>query len=461
MLTYNMTSRGKVPAYKYLYHCIKTDILSGNLRSNEKLPSKRSLSQHLKISVVTVMSAYDLLISEGYIYSKPKKGYFVVPIRVQKQFESQKGEREVVAQGEEAPLFDFSGNSLKGSQFPFSVWSKLMRKILLDYENELLNPLPNNGTEILREAIAEYLYHHSGMNVDPNQIIIGAGTEYLYTLIIQLVGKDKIYAVENPGYNKIAKIYDMNGIKTEYVDVDTKGISVEKLKKGNAKVVHISPSHHYPTGIVMPVDRRNEILNWADDNEGYIIEDDYDSEFRGTRPIDTLFSTDKNERVLYLNTFSKTIAPSMRISYLILPTHLLNKYREKLNFLSCTVPSFEQYTLAYFIREGYFERHISRMKKYYATIKNEVKKVFNESPLGDRFTIMENMSGLHFFVKIDTKKQDTEIIEELKKRGIGAKFLSRYYAGGNNIPQHLMIVNYASFDFEKLSVYLKILNEII
>lgn len=458
MLTYDMKERGKVPAYKYLYSCIKEDILNGNLLPDEKLPSKRSFATHLDVSVVTVMSAYEQLISEGYIYSEPKKGYFVVPILAQRKTEFP----EISNYKEEKPLrFDFSGNRLSGANFPFSVWSRLMRKVLLDYENELLNPLPYNGAEILRKAICQYLYHSSGMNVSPQQVIIGAGTEYLYMLITQLVGKDKILAVENPGYSKISKIYRMNGIKTRYVGVDSKGLSAEALRKSNADVVHISPSHHYPTGVVMPVDRQREILNWADERGGYIIEDDYDSEFRGFSQTNTLFNTDKNERVIYLNTFSKTIAPSMRISYLILPSHLLEVYREKLNFLSCTVPSFEQYTLAMFINEGYFERHISRMKKHYQQCKAIVGNIIKNSAVGDKAEIVENVSGLHFIMKISTEKTDDEVVSALKERGIGAKFLSQYMQNDTTGFQHQMIVNYGGFEIDKLKDALKVLKEVI
>ena len=458
MLTYDIEKRGNTPAYRYIYSRIKNDILSGELSPNEKLPSKRGFANHLGISVVTVMSAYELLVSEGYVYTKPKSGYFVVPIKTQKQsFHSE----ITLPTGEKAPDFDFSGNSVSSNAFPFSVWSRLMRKVLLDYEGELLAPIPYNGAGVLREAVSKYLYHHSGMSVDPRQIIIGAGTEYLYSLIIQLVGKNKVYAVENPGYNKISKIYDMNGVKTEYINVDSKGLSIDGLRNSNASVVHISPSHHYPTGIVMPVDRRNEILNWADENDGYIIEDDYYSEFGSIKAMNTLFGTDKNERVLYLNTFSKTIAPSMRISYLILPPHLLEKYQKKLNFLSCTVPSFEQYTLASFISEGYFERHITRMKKHYSLLKKEVMEILDQSKIRDKISLVENTSGLHFLVKINTDKTDERIIEELKKRGIGARFLSRYYTNTDDSPQHYMIVNYSGFDKTNLPKALEILGEVI
>lgn len=459
MLTYDMTKRKKIPAYQYLYHCIKDDILAGNIVPNEKLPSKRTLASHLGISVVTVMSAYELLVSEGYLYTKPKSGYYVVPIKAQQK--SNNSDVSNLDFDEFVPEFDFSGSKTDSDDFPFSVWSKLMRKTLLDYESELLNPIPYNGAKILRQSLCQYLFHHSGMKVYPEQIIIGAGSEYLYSVIIRLVGSEKIYALENPAYNRISQIYNMNNVKTDFIDIDNKGLSYEKLKNSNANVVHISPSHQYPTGIVMPVDRRNEILNWADENNGYIIEDDYDSEFRGSKPIETMFSSDKNERVLYLNTFSKTIAPSMRIGYLVLPLHLLKKYREELNFLSCTVPSFEQYTLANFISDGYFERHISRMKKKYTVRKKEIEEIFRNSEIKEKISIVENVSGFHFLMKIDTEKSDEKIISELKKSNISAKFLSQYCHNTNKNCQHYMIVNYSGMEKESLKKSISVLNEVI
>lgn len=459
MLTYDMNKRGKTPSYKYLYHCIKNDILSGVLAPDEKLPSKRSLSQHLGVSVVTVMNAYELLTAEGYLYTLPKKGYYIIPIKTQKK---QALSHQIIDEDSNLEYdFDFSGHAVNNSKFPFSTWSRLMRKVLLDYENELLNPLPYNGTEILRKAICDYLFHHSGMSVAPQQVIIGAGTEYLYTLIIQLLGKDKIYAVENPGYNKIPQIYQMNNVKTVYVDVDSKGISMSKLKTSNADVVHISPNHHYPTGIVMPANRRHEILNWADENNSYIIEDDYDSEFRDNGTMPSLFSTDSNERVIYLNTFSKTIAPSIRISYLILPQHLLQMFREKMKFLSCTVSGFEQYTLATFINEGYFERHISRMRKYYSELELRIKQIIRNSRVYPLTEIIENKSGLHFILKINTNISDIELKKKLNEMNIDGKFLSQYLYRNNKDMEHCLIINYASIDGEKLAQALDVLFEII
>ncbi|MCH5201838.1 MAG: PLP-dependent aminotransferase family protein [Oscillospiraceae bacterium] len=459
MLTYDLSKREKMPVYLYLYHRIKEDILNGILLSEEKLPSKRSLAQHLNISVVTVMNAYDLLSSEGYIYTKPKKGYYVVPIKTQKKSEIFDG--SMLGDENTKNEFDFSGHLVSSEEFPFSVWSKLMRKTLLDYGNELLQPMPYNGTLILRKAICQYLFHHCGMNVNPQQVIIGAGTEYLYNLIIQLLGTDKVFAVEDPGYNKIAKIYEMNNVTTKYIEVDSKGLRCDKLRESNANIVHISPSHHYPTGAVMPVNRRNQILNWADETGGYIIEDYYDSEFRDSRPMETLFSTDKNKRVIHLNTFSKTIAPSIRISYLVLPVHLIKLYKEKMNFLTCTVSGFEQYTLAAFINDGYFERHISRMKKHYALLQREIKSQLNNSSIRDKIEIVENKSGLHFLLKIHTEKPDEVICKELQVKGIGSKFLSQCYRNKKNVLQHYLIINYSGLDINKLQCAIDILKAII
>jgi GntR family transcriptional regulator/MocR family aminotransferase len=459
MLTYNLNNRGKTPAYKYLYHCIKDDILLGKLTANEKLPSKRTFAKHLGVSVVTVMSTYDLLTAEGFVYTKEKKGYFVVPIKAQKK--SQVFHTELPENTENKIDFDFSGHRVNSDKFPFSIWSRLTRKVLLDYENSLLNPLPYNGCQVLREAICKYLYHHCGIQVLPEQIIIGAGTEYLYTLIIQLLGKDKVYAVENPGYNKIPQIYQMHNIATKYIDVDLKGLSVDLLNKSGANVVHISPSHHYPTGIVMPVDRRHEVLNWADENDSYIIEDDYDSEFRDYATMETLFSTDRNERVIYLNTFSKTLAPSIRISYLILPQHLLQLYKEKLNFLSCTVSSFEQYTLAAFINDGYFERHITRMKKYYSELEKTVKNYLKTSVIKDKIEIKENKSGLHFLIKLDTQKSDLLLKKEMNQCGLDGKFLTQYLYKHKDNYEHHLIVNYSTFSMDSLEKAVNVLNTLI
>lgn len=347
---------------------------------------------------------------------------------------------------------DLKSNHIGAGEFPFSVWARMMRDALLEQDKRLLRPLKYNGVPELRRAIADYLYQARGMRVHPEQILIGAGTEYLYNLLIQLLGRDRVYAVEDPGYRTVARIYQANGARYVPVPIDRQGLSVTALESAAVDVAHISPSHHYPTGIVTPIPRRQELLRWAMAGPGrYIIEDDYDSEFRFVgRPIPTLFSADEGERVIYINTFSKTISPSIRISYLILPPHLLELYRERLGFYACTVPSFEQYTLARFIESGSFERHIARMKKRYRLKRDEVIAAIRNSPLAQRCTIYEEDAGLHFLVRVETAVSDSTLKARALERGIRISCLSDYVYRENPAYDHIFVVNYTGIDTQKL-----------
>lgn len=451
LLTYNLERKGKTSLYESLYHFIKSDILSGKLKADEKLPSKRGFAQHLKISVITVENAYAQLIAEGYVYALEKKGYFVS--RVEEAVKSVKKPVYEENKAEQKEYFmDFQKNSVFSEIFPFSVWAKTMREIILEHDKKLLAPVEHNGSRELRDAVAYYLYHYRGMSVNPEHIIIGAGTEYLYNLITQLLGRDKIYAVENPGYTKIAKIYGINGIMCEHISLDAHGLSVNALCKTKSDVVHISPAHHYPTGIVMPIGRRQSLLKWANEKDGrYILEDDYDSEFRFVgKPIEAMFGTDGVEKVIYINTFSKTIAPSIRISYMILPAHLFEKYKKEMDFYSCTVPSFEQYTLARFIMNGSFEKHINRTKIMYRQRRDCVISAIKESPFTDIVTINEEKAGLHFLMKINTDIPDAELKHRAEKEGVRLVFMSDYLFLPDNRYDHILIINYSGIDLSRL-----------
>ena len=261
-----------------------------------------------------------------------------------------------------------------------------------------MNVAPVCGVNELREAIARHLRSFRGMMVDPNQIIIGAGTEYLYGLITELLGNDKIYTIENPGYKKLAMIYRQREITCKYAAMDEQGVTGASLENVKTDVAHICPNHHFPTGITMPASRRYEILSWANAREGrYVIEDDYDSEFRTEgKPIPTLFSIDGCEKVIYMNTFSKSLSPTIRISYMVLPVKLVRRFYQNMSFYSCTVSNFEQYTLAEFIMRGYFEKHINRMRLYYIRKRKRIIETIKQSILSDKCEIIENDSGLHF-----------------------------------------------------------------
>lgn len=454
MITYSFTDLGSDCLYMHLYKCIKNDILQGVLHAGDKLPSKRSLARNLNISVITVENAYAQLIAEGYVYSIPKKGFFVTDIRTLHPQEEPMISTENVqlSSGQSNYFADFTSNQTNPAHFPFSIWAKLTRELLTHSQTELLTNPPCGGILPLREAIARHLKDFRNMTVSPEQIIIGAGTEYLYGLLIQLLGFDKRYAVEDPGYSKISQIYESHCISCHFASMDASGVKISDLETQDIDIVHISPSHHFPTGTVMPISRRYELLGWAAKSDmRYIIEDDYDSEYRlNGQPIPTLQSIDVQEKVIYINTFTKTLASTVRISYMVLPRPLVDTFYSKLYFFSCTVSNFEQYILARFISEGYFEKHINRMRNYYHTKRDKLLHTIEKSPLSSYVTISEENAGLHFLLKINTELSDRDFLLKLEQSGIKLSSLSQYYQIPPKEAAHTFIMNYSFVDEENM-----------
>lgn len=454
MLTYELKKSPGVPLYEALYRCIREDILSGALPAGEKLPSKRALSQNLEVSKITVETAYNQLLAEGFIRSQEKVGYFVEAVehhirRTPERKPEPKPEKQEF-------LLDLTANGTE--HFPFSVWSRLQREVMLDYGEKLLLPLPNQGIPELRQAISDHLAAFRGMHVDPENILIGAGTDFLYNLLIQLLGRDKIYAVEEPGYGKIRKIYAAGGVACISAPMDSRGVIPGSLRE--ADVLHCSPSHHFPSGLVTPVSRRRELLNWAKEGK-WIIEDDYDSEFRfDAHPKPAMQAMDGGSRVIYMNSFSKSLAPSIRISYMVLPSGLMSEFRRRLGFYSCTVPSFEQYTLARFLSRGYFEKHINRMRKFYKQRRNTVVSLLQNCAFSQFLTILEQDAGLHFLVRIKTPLTDRQLTEGLSKAGVRIRALSDYYHDARE-DMHCLVVNYSGIKEEDLEQALKLLEDIM
>lgn len=452
MLTYTLTKNTGVSLYEQLYRAIKADILSGRLPGGTKLPSKRALATHLEVSVITVKTAYEQLMAEGYLTGVEKKGYFVSAVQPPLPAAPPPPPAAAPQPEERRWFLDLVTNSIDAEDFPFTVWARLMRRTILEQGTGLLHPTPPQGALALRDAVAAHLRQFRGMDVTAEQIVIGAGTEVLYSLLVQLLGQERRYAVEDPGYGKIARIYRSSRAAVSFVPLDESGLSVSALRDSHADVVHISPSHHYPTGLVMPIARRQQLLSWAREAPGRcILEDDYDSEFRFVgRPIPTLFSIDGGRHVIYLNTFSKTIAPSIRISYMILPPRLMEVYREKLGFYACTVSGFEQYTLAKFMAQGRYEQHLSRMKARYRQKRDAVIAMLRSSPLADRVEIMEQDAGLHFLVRLDTRLPDAALRSRAAEQGVRLALLSDYYSARSSAPQHIVVVNYSGIDLERL-----------
>lgn len=343
------------PLYLRLYQKLRGDITAGVYAYGAKLPSKRTLAEANGVSVITVEHTLSLLADEGYVEPRERSGYFVIFT-----------ESEVLARpaAQAALPHTHAGPAPTGESFPFSVLAGAMRKVIADYGEDLLIKTPNAGAPELRAAIAGYLRRSRGMQVNENRIIIGAGAEYLYSLLIQTLGRDRTYAIEKPGYEKIEAVYNGNGILPEMLALGRDGIETMALKNTRAQVLHITPYRSFPTGVTATASKRMEYLRWAQTPGRYIIEDDFASEFTlSTKPEETLYALSERDNVIYLNTFSKTLAPAVRVGYVVLPQTLLPAYEKNAGFYSCTVPAFEQYLIARLLESGDFERHINRVRR--------------------------------------------------------------------------------------------------
>ncbi|MBP3448543.1 MAG: PLP-dependent aminotransferase family protein [Clostridia bacterium] len=338
--------------YLLLYRTLKEKIITGQY--DKKLPSKRTLADRTGYSVITVEKAYQMLIDEGYLCSRERSGYFITkpdsfPLP---------GEKNIVSFPPlEEPAMD------KAPEFEYDLWFKTVRKVISDRREQLLLKSPNKGCAVLRNAIAAYLLRYRGMVANPKQIIIGSGSEQLYETVVKLLGRDKIFGIENPSYRQIEAVYTAEGVTIKKLPMAEDGISDNALSEGGFDVLHVTPFRSYPTGVTASAAKRYQYIKWAKASH-YIVEDDFNSEFfLPGNPIESLYSIDQKERVIYINTFSKSLSPSMRMGYLILPGHLLSRYEEVLGNFSCTVPVLDQYILAEFIESGNFERHLNRMRR--------------------------------------------------------------------------------------------------
>ena len=453
MLTYSFANLKGESMYTHLYKCIKKDILAGTLKPTEKLPSKRMLAKNLGISLITVENAYAQLLVEGYIYSEPKRGYYVAKLQQQLLPKNQpQASKPIIATKEQLTL-SFAKSSVPPDTFPYNTWARLLRNTLTSAdEHALISDTAAGGVLPLRKALAKHLYQFRGLSVSPEQIIIGSGTQTLYNLIVQLLGRSHVYALEDPGYPQLAAIYGTNDVFCRYLPMDKQGIQAEVLESSGADILHITPSHQFPTGITMPVSRRYELLHWASKKSSrYIIEDDYDCEFRlFGRPIPPLQSIDQAEKVIYINTFSKTLAPTFRISYMVLPPHLASLFYEKLGFYSCTVSNFEQFTLAKFIEGGYFERHINRMRTYYRNKRDNLLQYLDQCPASKALQVEGENSGLHFLLHLATAASDSQLRQAAAAQGLQIKFLTDYYHNKLSDNSHTLLMNYTGIEDERL-----------
>ena len=375
MLTYFMDARGKQRKYRFLYHAIRRDILAKKLLPGERLPSKRALAEHLGLSLSTVGSAYAALLDEGYLEVKARSGFFVSALAIpesgsvapvaaadfqsaDENTTSSPATSETESVAPHASLGDLSAD------FPFTPFSHIVRDVLLRFPNELLARPENQGVLHFRAAISAYLLRYRGMQADPAQIVIGSGTEYLYGLVAQLLPRAALYGIEAQSYEKIRLVYSAYARPYELLPLDAYGVSAEGLAASRASLLHVTPYQSFPSGVTANAAKRFEYLRWAKERGAFLVEDDYASEFSlQKKPLETIYAMDSNDSVIYLNTFTKTLAPSMRVAYMVLPKRLLESYRERLGFYACTVPALDQYVLAEYMNRGYLERRLNQIRR--------------------------------------------------------------------------------------------------
>jgi len=429
-ITFQLETEGGSRLYEQIYEYIKKEIRDGKLSAGEKLPSTRSLAEYLQVARSTVDYAYGQLHSEGYIESRPGSGYFVCPLEDLLRLEDiDRTEKKTAVQGraEETKAeahIDFSPYDIDMSGFPFSVWKKITKNTLVCANSDLFARGEPQGDYELRHTISRYLHSSRGVNCRPEQIIIGAGNDYLLMLLEKILGRHVGIAMENPTYKRSYHIFQSFAYPIVTVEMDEYGMRPDRLEQEKVKVAYVMPSHQFPTGTVMPIGRRMELLKWAAGSaDRYLIEDDYDSEFRfHGKPIPALQASDRYGRVIYMGTFSKAIAPAIRISFMVLPDTLLERYLRECYFYSCTVSRIDQRILDEFIREGYFERHLNKMRKIYRT-KHELLLECLQ-PFRDSFAISGENAGLHLLLTSRTDRREQELVGRAAERHVRVYGLS-------------------------------------
>ena len=416
------------PMYEQIYEYIKEEIRKGSLAAGTRLPSTRILAEHLKISRSTSQMAYDQLVSEGYIETIPCKGYFVLKIDelVEVEPETKMGFLVEPEQQEAELDVDFSPRGIDLTSFPYNAWRKVTRATLMDDDKEMFLTGSPQGEPGLREAIRGYLHSARGVNCTADQIIIGAGSEYLMMLLTQILGTSRTIAMENPTYRQAYRVFESLGCQMKPVEMDAHGMNVRLLEESGADIAYVMPSHQYPMGVVMPVKRRQELLSWAGRGEKrYLIEDDYDSEFRYRgKPVPALQGMDIQGKVIYMGTFSKSIAPAIRVGYLVLPAPLLAVYKRKCGFYASTVSRIDQKIIYQFLTEGHYERHLNRMRAIY---KGKHDVLMSElKTLGTEFIVQGEYAGLHVLLKYRKAGMETWLVEEAAKARVGVYGISGF-----------------------------------
>ncbi|MCM1136544.1 MAG: PLP-dependent aminotransferase family protein [Clostridium sp.] len=469
-LAIELTDTGGKCLYQQIYEYIREEIRKGKLPAGEKLPSTRSLAEYLQVARSTVDFAYGQLVAEGYVEARPCKGYFVS--RVEELFHFSAGREENRPENAEEKdeekkqskvLYDFSPHALSLKDFPFATWKKITKNILVDANSEMFALGDARGDAELRETIGRYLHSSRGVNCRPEQIIVGAGTDYLFMLLEKILGRHVPIAMEEPTYKRAYRVFQSFAYDIKAIPMDRYGMNVKKLRESGARAAYVMPSHQYPTGIVTPIGRRMELLKWAGDaDDRYIIEDDYDSEFRYKgKPIPALQASDRNGRVIYMGTFSKAIAPAIRVGYMVLPEKLLEAYRENCGFYACTVSRIDQRILNEFIRDGYFERYLNKMRKIYRARHDFL--LGQLSYFEKEFSVSGENAGLHILLASRRKIPEGELINAAEKEGIKMQGISSACMGRGSLKgspyESTVLLGYGGLEIQELAEGIKLLKK--
>lgn len=426
MLMIQLVKESKKPLYEQLYEEIKKGIIEGTITVQTKLPSKRKLAEFLSISQTTVELAYAQLLAEGYITSKPRVGFFVEAIEELAYVEKTPPHKVLHDTEKRTVLFDFNPGKIDTASFPFTTWRKYTKDAIDYHQKDLLLIGSPQGELELREQIASYLYQSRGVLCSPEQIVLGSGTEQLLPIIMKLLGDENNYAIENPGYALTHHIFNQYHQQVTPIEVDDDGIQIRQLEESNANIAYVTPSHQFPTGAVLSATRRSQLLNWAaQDEKRFIIEDDYDSEFRYIgKPIASLQSMDHRDTVIYISTFSKSLMPSLRIAYFVLPEKLLFRYYNMFSYYTSTVPRFEQHILAQFMRDGHFSKHLNRMRKIYRKKLEKLTDILSQ--YAPNVTISGEQAGMHVLLTVKHKMNATTLSSIALEHGIRITPIKEY-----------------------------------
>lgn len=458
-----LNEKSDKPLYIQIYEFIREQIETEKIPAGTRLPSRRKLATYLHTSENTIENALSQLLAEGYVTSKPRVGLFVTVfeefLRHPVASTVSSTSTEVLQNTELTSIYDFNQGHVDLEHFPFQAWKKISMQSLQPEQKELFLGGHPQGEYGLRKEIADYLFQSRGVQCDPEQITIGAGTQYLLGIISKWMGPGSVCAMEEPGFHRSRETFLTNEIKVVPIDVEADGINVNQIKETMCDFTYITPSHQFPTGGILSIQKRISLLEWARDQQVYIIEDDYDGEFRYQgKPIPSLQGLDQHERVIYLGTFSKAFIPSLRISYVVLPQHFIRKHIDDIHFLKQTVSRLHQHSLELFMKEGHWGRHLNKMRTVYRRKQKTLKKVIQEN-MGNHVTMIGTESGLHILLQVHIDRTEEELIESAKKYSVKVYPSSIYFHGKKQTREPVVLLGFGGLTEKQIESGIQLLNQ--